>query len=410
MKIHELVVESQEGKNLHLEHLEDLVFNLGYSGAVQALDYVNAVRRMLASGTGKTNNVTVKWDGAPAIFAGTDPQDGKFFVGTKGVFAKNSTLIKNKSDLAKFDEKPGLKQKLAVALEHLPKLGIGGVLQGDLMFTSGDIAEDTINNEEVYTFTPNTITYAVPKNSELGKRIANAKLGIVFHTTYTGSSLPEMQASFGASVSGLNKTSDVWFDDATYKDYTGIATLSNSENAKMLDTVKSVTQMTKRIGKQGFDLVTNKEFGPMIKIYMNQKVRAGETMGDPKEFIQGFLKFYINRKEAEIDKLKSGPDSPAAQKRIQAIRDQEKFIQENAGSLYQVLAVYKALIQLKLLLLKKLNKIEQIGTFIKTDTGYRVTNPEGYVAIGHQGGAVKLADRLEFSKQNFNAQKAWKTS
>jgi hypothetical protein len=62
------------------------------------------------------------------------------------------------------------------------------------------------------------------------------------------------------------------------------------------------------------------------------------------------------------------------------------------------------------MILAKIQKVESIGTFIKTDDGYKVTAPEGFVAIGHDGGAVKLVDRLEFSKQNFSATKAWKKS
>ena len=153
------LLESKEGKNLHLEHIEDLVFNEGYLGAKRALNYLESIRQMLAKGKGETTKVTVKWDGAPAIICGTDPADGKFFVGTKSVFSADSKACKSQKDIDKFyGESAGLAAKLSIALKCLARLGIGGVLQGDLMFTPGDVNATVINGEEVYNFTPNTIT------------------------------------------------------------------------------------------------------------------------------------------------------------------------------------------------------------------------------------------------------------
>ena len=61
-----------------------------------------------------------------------------------------------------------------------------------------------------------------------------------------------------------------------------------------------------------------------------------------------------------------------------------------------------------MLVVKKLNRIRSIGTFIKTSNGFQVSNPEGYVAIDRvSGNAVKLVDRMEFSFNNFTAIKAW---
>ena len=138
MRFREIVAEAtQEGKNTHLEHIEDLVFLQGKSGAQSALKYINSVRDMLENG-GDSGSITVKWDGAPAIFAGTDPSDGKFFVGTKGVFSKTGKLVKSTADLDKYGYSGGLRDKLTLALEQLPKLGIQGVLQGDMMYTKAE--------------------------------------------------------------------------------------------------------------------------------------------------------------------------------------------------------------------------------------------------------------------------------
>lgn len=407
-----MICEAAEGKNLHLEHIEDLVFNEGYMGAQRALNYLEALRQMFAEGRGATTKVTVKWDGAPAIICGTDPADGRFFVGTKSVFAKDSKACKSAADIRKFyGEQEGLAKKLEVALKYLPKLGIGNVLQGDLMFTPGDITTTEINGEEVYVFQPNTITYAVPVNSNLGKRIARSKLGIIFHTAYEGNSLPEMRASFGAEVAGLNPSKDVWYDDATYKDFTGIASLTPQENGVISRTLGQAALTLRKIEAKKFDIILgNPEFANYIKPFVNNMVRGGEQVGEPIAFLKRFLSFYIGKQEAEIAKLKGGPESAAAQARIKKIEQNETFIEDNTNTLLGILAIYKRIIEIKLLILAKIQKVESIGTFIKDNNGYRVTAPEGFVAIGHDGGAVKLVDRIEFSRQNFNATKTWKKS
>ena len=210
-----------EQKNTHMTHIEDKVIYGGVKGCRDAIMALRSLRDML--GGEHDGNVSLKWDGAPAIFAGTDPSDGKFFVGTKGVFSKTGKLVKSTADLDKYGYSGGLRDKLTLALEQLPKLGIEGVLQGDMMYTKADLESADIDGEESWVFQPNTITYAVPKDSKLGKRIAASDMGIIFHTTYTGDSVPEMTATFGADVSGLNKISNVWVDDAVYKDLSGQA-------------------------------------------------------------------------------------------------------------------------------------------------------------------------------------------
>ena len=421
-----LLCEAAEGKNVHLEHVEDLVYNEGYLGAQKALNYMEGLRRMFAQGEGQPVKVTVKWDGAPAIICGTDPLDGKFFVGTKSVFSKNEPkLCKSAKDIRNFyGAQEGLATKLTIALKYLSKLGIGNVLQGDLMFTPGDVTTAPLpsgaGTEECYIFTPNTITYAVPVNSELGKRIEKAKIGIIFHTAYEGDSLPNMQAVFGASVAGLQPNNAVWYDDATYKDFTGRASLTPDEDARIKSTLTAAATTFKKIKEKDFNRIiftgrTTKggdeemtEFATYIKPFINNMVRGGTQVGDPTSFLKNFLTFYKGKMEAEIAKLKGGPDSPAAAARIQKIQDKEQFMADNSNILLGILAIYKRIIEAKVMLLQKMQQIENIGTFLKTDNGYRVTAPEGFVAIGHDGGAVKLVDRIEFSKANFTAPKQWK--
>ena len=390
--------------SIHIEHLEDLIFNSGYVGAQAALNYVESLRAMLAEGTGTTTQLTVKWDGAPAIICGIDPSDSKFFIGTKSVFAKGEPKrCKNAADIDKwYSAQPELATKLLSALQHLPKLGIGGVIQGDLMFTEGDdVSTVSINDEDCYVFTPNTITYAVPVDSNLGKRIAKAKLGIIFHTSYEGTSLETMKANYGVNVGSLHQTSAVWFDDATYKDYTGIASLTPSENASIQKQIASATATMEKIGQARFDIIlNNKDFARSIKPFINQMVRQGEQVGEPMQFLQKFVDYYNDELMKGIEDLSGGIAGRAAQARLVKIKEKEQWVADNANNLLVILATYKRVIELKHALMRKLQQVDSIGTFQKTNDGYKVTAPEGFVAIGHDGGAIKLVDRLEFTRTN----------
>jgi hypothetical protein len=390
-----------ESKNTHLEHLEDLIFNKGYAGAEEALNYIDSLRHMLAEGTGTTAKLTVKWDGSPAIICGVDPEDGKFFVGTKAVFSKGEPKRgKTPKQIQQwYGDQPELAEILTNALKYLSKLNIGSVVQGDLLFTPGQVTTVEVNDELCYVFTPNTITYAVPVDSHLGQRIAEAKLGIIFHTTYSGAdTVGEMTANFGVNVTGFTQIRDVWFDDATYKDYTGIASLTPSENAKIEKYLSATAKTMQKIGQSRFDIILqDKEFSRMVKPFINKMIRGGSQAAEPTVFLKQFIAHYNDEMMKDVE----NPTSRVAQNRVAKIKAKEQWIADNSNNLVGILATYKRVIELKHMLLNKLNQVEGIGTFQKTNDGYRVTSPEGFVAIGHDGGAIKLVDRLQFSRTNF---------
>lgn len=405
MRFKEIVAEAAEGKNTHLEHIEDLIFLQGKSGAQSALQYINSVRDMLEEGGTSNSAVTVKWDGAPAIITGIDPEDGKFFVAKKGAFNKTPKLYKSNQDIDADISGEGLNAKMKTALSELSKLGIKGILQGDMMYTKEDLASASIDGEDSWVFQPNTVAYAVPKNSELGKRIGASNMGIIFHTTYTGNSIPELQASFGADVNSLNKTSTVWVDDAVYKDLSGQATLTQQENAELL---KGMNAAAGALKTANFDAVSG-DYKDLFMQYVNARIKQGSTqIDDPNQFAQDFVSWYNDYIQKDMAKLKNqDPNAPAMKNRIAKIEAQNKFVNENMDGIISALAVYKDIIALKNMLINKLNKVDSIQTLLRTDTGYEVTNPEGFVAIGMDSGAVKLVDRMEFSKNNFNAVKNW---
>ena len=232
-----------EQKNLHLEHLEDEVLNNGVVGTRGAINFLQSLRDMLAGNAKSSVNVTVKWDGAPAIFAGINPENDQFFVGTKGVFNKNAKINYSHDDIDRNHPSSGLNQKLKVALTELSKLGIKDVIQGDMMFTQEDLNKETIDGKPYITFQPNTIVYAVPMES--ASQILKSSMGIVFHTTYSGKTIEDMSASFDVNLRGLSKNSGVWFSDASYKDTSGTINF-NKEETKKITSILSDTGKTFR--------------------------------------------------------------------------------------------------------------------------------------------------------------------
>ena len=403
--------EDKGGKNLHLEHIEDEILNYGIDGGRASINFLQSLRDMLAGSARSSVNMTVKWDGAPAIFAGIDPSDGKFFVAKKSVFNVSPKLYKTNAEIDA-DLSGALNDKFKVALSEFSKLGIKGVLQGDLMFTD-DVSKETIDGVSYYTFQPNTIVYAVPVDSSFGKIINNAKIGVVWHTTYTGKELQDMKASFGANISGLRKPSTVWMDDATYKDTSGRSTMTATETTKVTKSLSlagltfrkiNSSMLTKFLRLQ--DSMTGALAGASLKTYNNSKVRAGEKITNPKQHSQGYVKWVEMSIQKQIDKAKSDKGK-AKYTNIQ--KEYMREVSKHVNNLTQIITFQNHLVDGKMEIVKKLNSVKGLtDTFIKTSNGFKVVNPEGYVAIDRvSGGAVKLVDRMEFSFNNFTAIKAW---
>lgn len=410
----DVIVEAKVNKNLHLEHLEDNPLNFGYTGITKTIDFLNATIGLLSGSANKSVDVTVKYDGAPAIFCGTDPEDGKFFVGTKSVFSKTSKLIKQESDLDKYGFSGQLKDKLSIALKELSKLGIEGVLQGDMMFTSDDISTKKINGESYITFQPNTIMYAVPSDSDLASKMLNSKIGVIFHTTYSGDKLEDMKASFGANVSKLNKVSSVWVDDAFYKDVTG-SLFSATETSDLQKKIAKLQRVGNGITKKSMnnilsvhDELKTSELGAGLKTYFNSNVRRGILPKSGVEGVNNFLTHFGNHFEDKvIAKVKQEKTKEQKRERKQQLLN--LLIKEKVA-LANLLEFMLLTIELKNSVIRKLETgvNSKMETFVVDSNGIRVTKPEGFVAIDKlSGGAVKFVDRLEFSQLNFTVDKNW---
>jgi len=392
-------------KNTHLEHVEDDIINRGSKGGQNAINFLKSIRDMLAGSSGKKVNMTVKWDGAPAIICGINPENGKFFVGTKSVFNVNPKINYTTSDISK-NHGGELGNKLKIALRELAKLNITGILQGDFLFSKSDLKSASIDGENMITFTPNTITYAVPNNSSIGKRIKRARMGIVFHTSYSGKKMKDLRAGFG-TVSGKSGISSVFLADAAYRDVSGSAKLTKSE----LSSFNAKLRMAEgSLSKAGPMLDTMAKTDPLsvgfrLKTFFNYYIRNTQgNMAKVKTLVDMFRDYYENTVTTEINARKT--DS-GKQKYKDILETNLKFIDKNRQALTMAIASHVTLQNAKNFLVGKLSEIQSIGHFLRTSTGYKVTAPEGFVAVDRGAGAVKLVDRLEFSRANFTADKDW---
>jgi len=395
-----------EDKNTHLEHLEDDILNKGLDGAKNALKFLGSLLTMLQSNTRSSMNVTVKWDGAPAVFAGTNPDNGKFFVGTKSIFNKTPKINYTDADIDA-NHGGGLAKKLKSALKYFPALGIPGIWQGDLLYTSEDLKGENIDGERMIIFTPNTITYAVDVRSNIARKILASKIGVVWHTTYSGKSMEDMSAKFGANVKSLNSTRNVWSTDATFKDASGRATFTKDEVKKFQNLLNMAKGSLLKATPYLLAFKQNRNdlsVSTQLKIFLNTYIRGGEQIRQTKRILVRFDKYYDTVLQKKVDSVRTA----TATKKWEGIKKIGiKELRDNSTSLYYVIATYITFQTAKTMVIRKLQQAEGIGTFLRTPNGYRVTAPEGFVAIDHVGKALKLVDRLEFSKANFTVDKNW---
>lgn len=398
----------EEEKNTHMVHLTDAIIDGGVEGTRQAINHLRVLRDTLAGNTKSPMNISTKWDGAPAVFAGTDPSDGKFFVAKKGIFNKNPKVYKTDADIDA-DTSGDLNTKLKLALAEFPKLGIKGVIQGDFLYAREDIKEADIDGESYITFHPNTIVYAIPKTSDLAKQILGSKIGVVWHTTYGGDSFESMSASFGQEIAtNLKKVKTVWSVDAVFKDLSGSATMTAEETKHVTSLLSDAGKLFAKMKRPVLDgLSSNEERRIRVNTFINVKVREGQRVGVPKKFVTDMIKYIEDYYQKDADKKKTDAGKESTFKKRDEVLS---YFKEHGSDVLDVFRIYNIIDEVKHILLDKLNRVNGLRTFLKTKDGYEVTGQEGFVAIDHIGkNALKLVDRLQFSKANFSPEyiKGW---
>lgn len=393
--------------NKHLDHLEDRIILEGSQGGKDAIDVLKKMGDMLSGKDGPGVAVTTKWDGAPAIVCGIDPEDGKFFVGTKSVFAKDAKICKTQEDIVRFyGSGGGLAAKLSDSLRYLPSSVKQGILQGDLMFTN-DKKIETIDNERMTTFRPNTITYAANPDTQLGKDINRAKIGIVFHTKYTGDKMSNLDASFNVSKRDFTTGGDVWAERAEFQDISGAASFSTPDRNKYDAAIRMAEGSLKKAGRMADMIQSGKKPLQMDTEFMkffNNYVKQGREIPSVQRAYDDYMKHLNDEFNKAYGKVTT---QKAINKKTEMWAAQIFFIIKNKDDMKMLIAAYMNLQKAKMMLVEKMKKVSSLRLFVDRGGGdYEATTPEGFVAIVN-GKATKLIDRMEFSKLNFTIPKVW---
>ena len=409
LRLNQYLTEAAAEKDKHLTHIEDAVLEGGVAGTRNAINFLISLRDMFADDGTTISEASrsglilrTKFDGAPAIYAGINPENGKFFVASKSMFNKNAKLNYTAKDV-RSNHSGGLADKLIDALKYLPELGITGIIHGDFMFSHNDLKSETIDGKKYITFRPNTITYAVPEGSGVAREVQAAKIGIVWHTSYTGKSIDTLSTHFDVNISSLKKSRNVWFRTNRFTDVTGKATLTKSEKDKLDKILTEIGSLFRTIPAGVLNqIASNDSYREPIMTYYNQKVRAGEHMG--AGHVNEIIKFITDRYAKKIAdaKMPATKDKKTKERNLLIA-----WYKNNRAALDKIFKLQNLFVDAKIMLVHKFNQCNDIGTFLHTpDGGYKVTNPEGYVAA-QSGEAVKLIDRMEFSRSNFLAVKNW---
>ena len=391
----------------HLEHIEDEMLNYGVEGCHAAVSAMKEMLRMLGKKP-SSGYMQTKWDGAPAVICGEHPYTGRFFVGTKSVFNKeNPKICYFDEDVDAFYD-GDLADKLKASLKYFKQLGISGVVQGDLMFTAKDKKTETIEGESLITFRPNTITYGIPVDSDMGKKVSKADIGIVFHTHYSGDDLATMQAGAGADVSSDIQGCVVINNDTPMAD----VSVDVQKLKKFEANLSVIDQMCKTSGKfldhivDNIGTTGNKKFhvASYLKQFFNAEIKASRRINDPKIALKSLGAFYHEKMGKEVNKMRSVQKQAERRKQLY---DGLTYLEDNEKEFHAMFALYRKIQENKQIVIDALDNLESFKTFVQTDQGYKVTAPEGYV-LHHNGDMIKLVNRIEFSYINFTLAKQWR--
>lgn len=366
----------------HLEHAEDHIIHGGHEGVMHAHDTLADVADFLSGKKSKTR-ITQKFDGAPSIVFGINPDNGRFFVSTKSAFNKTPKLAYNDKDIEEmFGHAPGLEKKLKIAIKELKKVmpKEGGVYQGDVMYSKDDIAEE----DGKLKFTPNTITYGAKADSAAGRRVAASQFGVVVHTRYTGKSMADMKASFDVDQSKFKKDPDVNMISPEVSGEGKMPAISKSQYDKSM---KAAAELMSGIHHDTLDKLKLQDV--LIKTHINQHVRAGTSIT-----VKSYLKYLEEKMKKEVDSVKT---EAAKEKKRQYYQERIDAVNQNKEEFEKVFKLHAAVQKAKDALVQGLAQVP--GEF-ETTIGGKPVKPEGFVAI-RNGRPTKLVDRAEFSAANF---------
>jgi hypothetical protein len=240
----------------------------------------------------------------------------------------------------------------------------------------------------------------------MAKRMVVSQMGIVFHTSYSGRTIDTLKASFNIDIGNLTQTKDVWFRDASFVDASGTATFTDKETQALTSILSQAGRVFQTINPVVLNRISSGIFKEQIKTFNNTKIRSGQKVTNTSQHVSELIKWIEDKLNKEILSAKK---EDTKKKRITEKNEVMRFYRSSANQLKSVFDLMNLIVDAKLMIIRKLESIKSsVDTFVRTEDGYRVTGPEGFVAVDRiSGGALKLVDRLEFSQTNFNAAKNW---
>lgn len=377
---------ASEEKLTHLEHNEDHVLHGGVEGFNHAVNNLTALHDKMI---GKDNgiDVQVKHDGSPSIVFGRHPENGKFFVASKSGFNKTPKINYTPADVEKnHGHAPGLVSKLKAALKHLPKIAPEkGVYQGDLMYARNNKDDDDVYQANgKHHFKPNTITYSTPTDSEEGKKIEKAKVGVLVHTGYDGSTFAGMKANFTPDKSVFKQHDDV-HQFSNEQDFSKTS-YTPEHQAEFMTHMKAAEKAYRGAAADTFDHTLPHE--EHLKTYINQTVKDGS-----EPHVAGFKQHVADKWNKTTSKLKTDKAIQVRNQQLQGIHD---HVDQRTGHFEDALALHGHLMKAKQPLLDALATHQRYEHTI----GGEPTKPEGYVVV-RNGRPSKIVDRADFSRKNF---------
>ena len=395
----------------HLEHLEDEMLNYGVEGCKSIVSFLMELRKMLGCDN-STGYMQTKWDGLPAIVYGWHPQVKAFFIANKSAFNKETQkcAFSEKGVDDYYGHAPDMANKLKACLKYFPKLGIKGIIQGDFIASKGDIKTETVHGEKLYTFGNQAITYGIPVDHPLGKRISEAEIVVVLHTHYSGDNIQTMQAKGGLGTENLKTIKEVAvIDNDTPMHKIG---LNHQEELKFDKMVASIEKDCMKCGDFLDELVkytgsTGDEkwhVASYVKQFFNAEIKASNTITNVDTTFANLYNFYYDKTKTMLDKIKTA--GTKAQK-SKLVHNSQNYLRDNESKFKTMLSLYKQLQEIKQMVIDKLDHLETFRTFAQTENGYKVTAPEGYV-LHKDGDMIKFVNRLEFSFINFTLAKQWR--
>ena len=395
----------------HLEHIEDEMLNYGVEGCKSIVSFLKELRKMLGCDN-STGYMQTKWDGLPAIVYGWHPQVKAFFIANKSAFNKETQkcAFSEKGVDDYYGHAPDMANKLKACLKYFPKLGIKGIIQGDFIASKSDIKTETVHGEKLYTFGNQAITYGIPVDHPLGKRISEAEIVVVLHTHYTGDNIQTIQAKGGLGTENLKTIKEVAvIDNDTPMHKIG---LNHQEEVKFDKMVAAIEKDCMKCGDFLDELVKNTgtkgdekwHVASYLKQYINSQVKEKKTISNVDQYFEGLYNFYYNKTRTLLDAIKTDKTKT---KNGAIVHNSLNYLRDNRSKWKDMLSLYKNVQDLKQMVIDKLDTLETFKTFARTKNGYEVTGPEGYV-LHRDGDMVKLVNRLEFSYINFTLAKQWR--